>query len=115
MCRPSSAASPSPCWWRRRRRSAPRAPRFANRLQRSVNIFLGSVLATIGLSVPFMLAISYFTGRTVDLGLNPANNLLLLLTLLVSVVTFASGRTNILQGAVHVMLFAAFLMLIFQA
>jgi Ca2+:H+ antiporter len=88
---------------------------FANRLQRSVNIFLGSVLATIGLSVPFMLAISYFTGRTVDLGLNPANNLLLLLTLLVSVVTFASGRTNILQGAVHVMLFAAFLMLIFQA
>ena len=37
---------------------------FANRLQRSVNIFLGSVLATIGLSVPFMLAISYFTGHT---------------------------------------------------
>lgn len=88
---------------------------FANRLQRSINIFLGSVLSTIGLTVPFMLAISYFTGHVIDLGLTPANDLLLVLTLVVSVVTFASGRTNILQGAVHVMLFAAFLMLIFQA
>jgi Ca2+:H+ antiporter len=88
---------------------------LANRLQRSINIFLGSVLSTIGLSVPFMLAISHFTGHTVYLGLDPANDLLLVLTLVVSVVTFASGRTNILQGAVHVMLFAAFLMLIFQA
>jgi Ca2+:H+ antiporter len=88
---------------------------LANRLQRSINIFLGSVLSTIGLTVPFMLAISYFTGHTVYLGLAPADDLLLLLTLVVSVVTFASGRTNILQGAVHVMLFAAFLMLIFRA
>jgi Ca2+:H+ antiporter len=88
---------------------------LANKLQRSINIFLGSVLSTIGLSVPFMLAISHFTGHVVYLGLAPANDLLLVLTLVVSVVTFASGRTNILQGAVHVMLFAAFLMLIFQA
>ncbi len=88
---------------------------LANKLQRSINIFLGSVLSTIGLTVPFMLAISYFTDHTIDLGLTPANDLLLLLTLAVSVVTFASGRTNILQGAVHVMLFAAFVMLIFQA
>jgi len=86
----------------------------ANKLQRAINIFLGSVLSTIGLTVPFMLAISHYTGRVVYLGLDPANNLLLLLTLVVSVVTFASGRTNVLQGAVHVMLFAAFLMLIFQ-
>lgn len=88
---------------------------FANRLQRSVNIFLGSVLSTIGLTVPVMLAISHFTKHEVYLGLTRANNLLLVLTLGVSVVTFASGRTNILQGAVHVMLFAAILMLIFQA
>jgi Ca2+:H+ antiporter len=88
---------------------------FANKLQRSINIFLGSVLSTIGLSVPFMLAISHFTAHEVYLGLTPANDLLLVLTLVVSVVTFASGRTNVLQGAVHLMLFAAFLMLIFQA
>ncbi|MGH6665747.1 MAG: calcium:proton antiporter, partial [Pseudolabrys sp.] len=94
--------------------SATRAA-MANTLQRSINIFLGSVLSTIGLTVPVMLAISYFTGHEVYLGLTAANDLLLVLTLGVSVVTFASGRTNILQGAVHVVLFAAFIMLIFQA
>ena len=87
---------------------------MANHMQRSINISLGSVLATIGLTVPAMLAVSYFSGREVHLGLEKANNVLLLLTLAVSVVTFASGRTNILQGAVHVVLFAAFVMLIFQ-
>jgi len=87
----------------------------ANRMQRSVNIFLGSVLSTIGLSVPVMLAISYLTNHDVHLGLDSANNLLLAVTLAVSVVTFASGRTNILQGAVHVVLFTAYVMLIFEA
>jgi len=88
---------------------------LVNNVQRSINIFLGSVLATIGLTVPVMLAISHFTGHEVFLGLSSANDLLLAVMLGVSVVTFASGRTNILQGAVHLMLFAAFLMLIFQA
>lgn len=86
-----------------------------NKLQQAVNIFLGSVLSTIGLTVPVMLLISYLTGHVVFLGLTGANNVLLLLTLAVSVVTFASGRTNVLQGAVHVVLFAAFLLLLFQA
>lgn len=88
---------------------------LANHLQRSINISLGSVLSTIGMTVPAMLAISHFTGYPLELGLGSADNMLLLLTLAVSVVTFASGRTNILQGAVHVTLFVAFLMLIFQA
>jgi len=87
---------------------------MTNNLQRSINISLGSVLSTIGLTVPAMLAISRLTGHEVYLGLDGANDVLLLLTLAVSVVTFASGRTNILQGAVHAMLFAAFVMLIFQ-
>jgi len=87
---------------------------LVNSVQRSINIFLGSVLSTIGLTVPIMLVISYFTAHEVYLGLVSANNLLLAITLGVSVVTFASGRTNILQGAVHVVLFAAFLMLIFE-
>jgi len=88
---------------------------LVNRLQQAVNIFLGSVLSTIGLTVPVMLVISHMTGHVVFLGLSGANNVLLLLTLAVSVVTFASGRTNVLQGAVHVVLFGAFLLLIFQA
>ncbi|HEX5212239.1 MAG TPA: calcium:proton antiporter [Pseudolabrys sp.] len=87
---------------------------WMNKVQRSINIFLGSVLATIGLTVPVMLVISFLTAHEVFLGLPGANNLLLAVTLGVSVVTFASGRTNILQGAVHVVLFAAFVMLIFQ-
>ena len=87
---------------------------MGNHLQRSINISLGSVLSTIGLTVPAMLAISHFTGHQLYLGLEGANGVLLMLTLAVSVVTFASGRTNILQGAVHAMLFAAFVMLIFQ-
>jgi Ca2+:H+ antiporter len=86
-----------------------------NRLQMAVNIFLGSVLSTIGLTVPVMLVISHLTGHEVFLGLTGANDVLLLLTLAVSVVTFSSGRTNILQGAVHVVLFGAFVMLMFEA
>jgi Ca2+:H+ antiporter len=88
---------------------------LADRLQLAVNIFLGSVLSTIGLTVPVMLVISHLTGRVVYLGLTGASEVLLLLTLAVSVVTFASGRTNIMQGAVHAVLFAAFVMLMFQA
>lgn len=86
---------------------------MANRLQRSVNIFLGSVLATIGLTVPAVLAISLFTGHPVELGLEPAKQVLLLVTLAVAVVTFSAQRTNVLQGLVHLILFFAYLMLIF--
>ncbi|WP_020175645.1 calcium:proton antiporter [Methyloferula stellata] len=86
----------------------------ANHLQRSVNIFLGSVLSTIGLTVPGILIVSHVTGRDITLGLEHTDFLMLLLTLAVSVVTFASGRTNVLQGAVHLILFMAFFMLIFE-
>jgi Ca2+:H+ antiporter len=86
-----------------------------NRLQRSVNIFLGSVLSTIGLTVPTMLAISWLIGRNIILGVEHTSLVLLLLTLAVSVITFSSGRTNLLQGAVHVVLFLAYLMLIFES
>jgi Ca2+:H+ antiporter len=65
--------------------------------------------------VPAMLILSGLTGRVVYLGLSDANDVLLLLTLAVSVVTFSSGRTNVLQGAVHVVLFGAFLLLIFES
>jgi Ca2+:H+ antiporter len=86
----------------------------ANYLQRSTNIFLGSVLATIGLTVPSMMVISHLTGRKMELGLQNADMVMLILTLAVSIVTFGSGKTNILQGAVHLLLFAAYLMLVFQ-
>jgi Ca2+:H+ antiporter len=84
-----------------------------NQLQRSINILLGSVLATIGLTIPAVLTISLITKRSVTLGLQGGNLPLLLLTLAVSVVTFTSRKTNILQGCVHLLLFAVFVLLIF--
>jgi Ca2+:H+ antiporter len=84
-----------------------------NELQRSINILLGSVLATIGLTIPAVLTISLITKRPVTLGIQGGNLPLLLLTLAVSVVTFTSRKTNILQGCVHLLLFAVFVLLIF--
>lgn len=87
---------------------------LANQLQRAVNISLGSAAATIGLTIPAVLAISLWTGDRVVLGLGDDEAVLLLLTLLVSIITFSSGRTNVLQGAVHVVLFLAYVMFIFD-
>jgi Ca2+:H+ antiporter len=84
-----------------------------NELQHSINILLGSVLATIGLTIPAVLTIGLVTKRSVTLGVQGGNLPLLLLTLTVSVVTFTSRRTNVLQGCVHLLLFAVFVLLIF--
>jgi Ca2+:H+ antiporter len=86
----------------------------ANRLQRSMNILLGSVLSTIGLTIPVMICISQVQGSKIVLGLQSGNAVMLVLTLAVSLVTFSSGRTNILQGAIHLVLFAAYIMLTFE-
>ncbi len=87
---------------------------LANRLQRSVNILLGSALATISLTVPAVLMIGLVTGRSVELGLDPVEMVMLLLTLAVSTLTFTGGRTNILQGAIHLVLFLTYIVLIFN-
>jgi len=79
-----------------------------------VNILLGSVLATISLTIPAVLTIGFLTGRSIVLGLDAVDTTLLLLTLGVSTLTFASARTNVLLGAVHLLLFLAYLMLIFE-
>jgi Ca2+:H+ antiporter len=86
----------------------------ANNLQRSINIFLGSVLSTIGLTVPAIIIISHLTHHPIVLGLEHTDQTLFVLTLGMCVVNFSSGRTNVLQGGVHLMLFAAYLFLIFE-
>ena len=86
---------------------------LGNQLQRSINILLGSVLATIGLTIPAVLTIGLITKRPVTLGVEGANLPLLLLTLAVSIVTFTSRKTNVLQGCIHLLLFAMFVLLIF--
>lgn len=87
---------------------------LVNALQRSINILLGSVLATISLTIPAVLSIGLMTGKTITLGLAPVDQVLLSLTLLLSTLTFSSSRTNVLLGAVHSILFLAYLMLIFE-
>jgi Ca2+:H+ antiporter len=87
---------------------------LSNRLQRTVNISLGSALATIGLTIPAVLIVSLTTGKVIELGLEPPEILLLALSVGVAVVNFSSPRTNLLQGAVHLILFFAYLLLIFD-
>ena len=93
--------------------SAIRAAR-ANQLQRSVNICLGSALSTMGLTIPTVLVIGWIIAQPVELGLEPTEIVLLSLTLIVSLVTFVSERTHVLQGAVHLALFASYIVLIFD-
>lgn len=84
---------------------------LANRLQTSLNLGLGSALATIGLTIPAVAALSLYMGLPIALGLDPKSTVLLFLTLLVGVLTLGTGRTTILQGAVHLVIFGVYLFL----
>jgi Ca2+:H+ antiporter len=84
-----------------------------NQLQKSINLALGSTLATIGLTVPAVAAVSICFGQGIALGLDQKDTVLLALTFAVSLLTFATGRTNILAGFVHLVLLATFMFLVF--
>jgi len=86
----------------------------ANKLQRSINLCLGSALSTVALTVPAVLVIGLASGQEVKLGLTGDNTVLLMLTLLVSMLTFSGARTNVLYGAVHLLLFLTYIVLIFN-
>lgn len=83
-----------------------------NELQRSLNIALGSACATIGLTVPVVAAASLFMGTGLTLGLGAGDTVLLVLALSISIISFGTGRTTVLTGAVHLVVFVAYLMLI---
>jgi len=83
----------------------------ANRLQTSLNLALGSALATIGLTIPAVVAVSLLFGEPLELGLGAKDQLLLALTLFIGVITLGTGRTTVLQGVVHLAIFATFLFL----
>jgi Ca2+:H+ antiporter len=82
-----------------------------NRLQTSLNLALGSALASIGLTIPAVAAVSILYGLPLALGIGNKEAVLLALTLVVGVVTLGTGRTTVLQGVVHLVIFAAFLFL----
>ncbi|MGK2910018.1 MAG: calcium:proton antiporter [Sphingobium sp.] len=81
----------------------------ANRLQTSLNLALGSALATIGLTIPAVAVASSVLELPLGLGLDSKGVVLLALTLFVSSLSLARGRTTVLHGAVHLVIFAAYL------
>ncbi|HEY2529376.1 MAG TPA: ionic transporter y4hA [Xanthobacteraceae bacterium] len=86
---------------------------LSNMLQKSLNLALGSSLATIGLTIPAVALTNIAIGRQIEIGISARDTLLLALTLFLSLLTFGSGRTNILVGLVHLVVFATFLFLVF--
>jgi len=86
---------------------------LSNHVQRSMNLLLGSVLATLAMTIPAVIIIAMVGHTTLELGLTPEGQVMLALTLIMSILTFGSRRTNVLQGTVHLGLFLAYLMLIF--
>lgn len=92
--------------------AAVRAAR-ANRLQSSMNLAVGSALASIGLTIPLVVVASVALDLRLVLGLEPKDMSLLALTFLVSTMTLGTGRTHVMQGAVHLVMFAAFLVFAF--
>ncbi|MET0676845.1 MAG: ionic transporter y4hA, partial [Bradyrhizobium sp.] len=84
-----------------------------NDLQKSINLALGSSLATIGLTVPAVAVVAYTLNKPLVLGLNTPEMVLLALTFIISMLTFGTGRTNILFGLVHMLVFAVYLFMVF--
>jgi Ca2+:H+ antiporter len=79
-----------------------------NRLQTSLNLALGSGLASVSLTIPAVAAVSVWLGRPLILGLGPKETVMLVLTFIVSALTLGGGRTTVLHGAVHLVIFAVF-------
>lgn len=93
--------------------SAVRAAR-RNQLQTSLNLALGSVLASIGLTIPGVALFAHVLHEPLILGISPEHTVLLMLTLLVSAITLTSGRSTILHGAVHLTIFGTYLLISFS-
>lgn len=81
---------------------------IANRLQNSLNLALGSAIATIGLTIPIVALVSLFLGRPLPLGVDNQDTILLVTTLFISTLTLGTGRTTVLHGAIHLVIFAVF-------
>jgi Ca2+:H+ antiporter len=84
-----------------------------NRMQTVINIALGASLVTVLLTIPAVIVISYMLGIELNLSLTPIQTMLISLTLLVSIVNFNDGETNILEGSLHFILFVVFCFLLF--
>ena len=83
-----------------------------NQVQRAMNLFFGSVLATISLTVPAVTLIATLTGQQLIFGLEPPHMVMMIAVLILCHISFSTGRTNVLNGAAHLALFIGYLMTI---
>jgi Ca2+:H+ antiporter len=81
----------------------------ANRLQTSLNLALGSALAGIGLTIPAVAIVSIVNGWTLSLGIDVKSTVLLLLSIIVTTLSLGTGRTTVMQGTVHLVIFSVYL------
>ena len=84
-----------------------------NRMQTVINIALGASLATVLLTIPAVIVVSYLLEMELNLSLTPIQTMMISLTLLVSMVNFNDGETNVLEGFLHFILFVVFVFLLF--
>jgi Ca2+:H+ antiporter len=84
-----------------------------NRLQASINLALGSAVASIGLAVPSVALVSFWIGQPLQLGISEGGSLLMALGFVVAIITYGIGRTNLLSGIVHLVLLATYVFTVF--
>ena len=84
-----------------------------NQLQASINLALGSAVASIGLAVPSVAIVATWFGLPLDLGITPGATVLMALGFAVAIITYGTGRTNLLSGIVHLVLLAAYVFTVF--
>jgi Ca2+:H+ antiporter len=85
----------------------------ANRLQSSINLALGSAVACIGLTVPAVAVVAWWIDLPLELGISPGASVLMALGFTVAIITYGTGRTNLLSGVVHLVLLATYVFTIF--
>ena len=84
-----------------------------NRLQASINLALGSAVASIGLAVPAVALVSSWMGLPLELGISAGASVLMALGFAVAIITYGTGRTNLLAGIVHLVLLATYIFTVF--
>lgn len=83
-----------------------------NKLQTSINLALGSGVASIGLTVPTVSLVAWWTGSPLALGVTPGGAVLLALSFMMALITYGTGRASLLSGVVHLILLATWLFLV---
>jgi len=83
-----------------------------DQLQTSINLALGSGVASIGLTVPAVVAVAWWNDSPLELGITPGGAVLLTLSFMMAIITYGTGRTSLLSGVVHLILLATWIFLI---